>query len=217
MPNISIIMPIYNGIEFIHESVGSILKQTYDDWELIIGINGHPKDSETYRIAKTYEALDKRIFVYDLYEIRGKANASNYMMKYCSADYIAILDVDDMWAVNKLESQIPFLHKYDVIGTRCIYFGERSDIPCIPVGDISNFDFYQVNPIINSSSIIRKEFCFWNDNDGVEDYDLWLRLRKQNKSFYNCHDILVTHRIHKSSAFNSKGQVEQNKILLEKV
>jgi len=34
-------MPIYNGIEFIEESVKSIIKQTYTEWELIIGINGH--------------------------------------------------------------------------------------------------------------------------------------------------------------------------------
>ena len=38
---ITILMPIYNGIEFIEESVKSIIKQTYTEWELIIGINGH--------------------------------------------------------------------------------------------------------------------------------------------------------------------------------
>lgn len=36
---ISILMPIYNGIDFIEESVNSIINQTYDKWELIIGIN----------------------------------------------------------------------------------------------------------------------------------------------------------------------------------
>ena len=40
---ISILMPIYNGIEYINESVSSVLDQTYGDWELIIGINGHPE------------------------------------------------------------------------------------------------------------------------------------------------------------------------------
>jgi len=42
---ISILMPIYNGIEFINESVPSILQQTYGEWELLIGINGHPENS----------------------------------------------------------------------------------------------------------------------------------------------------------------------------
>ena len=49
----------------------------------------------------------------------------------------------------------------------------------------------------------KKELCYWNEN-GVEDYDMWLRLRKLNKKFYNCPQILVKHRIHKQSAFNSK-------------
>ena len=52
---ISILMPIYNGIEFIDESVSSVLRQTYGDWELLIGINGHPPNSDIYIKAKEYE------------------------------------------------------------------------------------------------------------------------------------------------------------------
>lgn len=52
---ISILMPIYNGIEFIEESVLSILNQTYDQWELLIGVNGYPENSDVYKIAKEYE------------------------------------------------------------------------------------------------------------------------------------------------------------------
>ena len=49
---ISILMPIYNGIEFIDESVSSIMQQTYTEWELIIGVNGHPPNSEVFQKAK---------------------------------------------------------------------------------------------------------------------------------------------------------------------
>ena len=66
---ISILMPIYNGTEYLEESVGSILKQSYDHWELLIGINGHEKESSVYQIAKKYETTDKRIKVFDLHEI----------------------------------------------------------------------------------------------------------------------------------------------------
>ena len=220
MPQISIIMPIYNGIEFIDESVGSVVEQTYDNWELIIGINGHPPDSEVYRTAKKFETVDNRIHVYDFHQIRGKSNTSNEMLKYCSGEYVAILDVDDIWHKQKLELQIPFLHDYDVIGAKCIYFGDLNGIvPDIPTGDISNIDFKKVNPIINSSSLIRKELCLWNENgieniEGVEDYDLWLRLRKQNKRFYNCSQISVKHRIHHTSAFNAKGNHNKVSALL---
>jgi len=40
---ISILIPIYNGIEFIDDSVSSVLSQTYDKWELLIGVNGRLK------------------------------------------------------------------------------------------------------------------------------------------------------------------------------
>ena len=208
---ISILIPIYNGIEFIEESVSSVLNQTYEQWELLIGVNGHPQDSEVYKIAKKYETnagqtLGK-IRVFDFYNIKGKANTLNEMIQFCNYNYVAILDVDDIWHPKKLEIQSKELENYDVIGSNCIWFGDRPGIvPKIPLGDISDYDFSLVNPIINSSSVIRKELCYWNKEwDGVEDYDMWLRLRKQNKKFYNFKEILVKHRIHNDSAFNSKG------------
>ena len=203
---ISILMPIYNGIEFIDESVLSIIGQTYDKWELLIGINGHPQKSEVYKIAQQYETKNNKIKVFDFYKIKGKANTLNQMVKYCSYHYIALLDVDDIWFNNKLEIQTQYLDKYDVIGSRCVWIGEREGtIPIIPCGDISKFDFTQVNPIINSSSIIKKELCYWDPMEFLDDYDLWLKLRISNKKFFNCDNILVKHRIHRQSAFNSKG------------
>ena len=202
---ISILMPIYNGIEFIDESVGSILNQTFIDWELIIGINGLSENSDVFKKAIEYKS--EKVNVLDLFTIKGKANALNEMIKYCKYDHIALLDVDDIWHAKKLERQIPFIEKYHVVGSRCIYFGDINGVvPYNPVGDISMFDFFRINPIINSSCIIRKELCYWNHEwNGVEDYDLWLKLQKQEKTFYNCSELLVKHRIHKTSAFNANG------------
>jgi len=204
---ISVLIPIYNGIEYIEESVSSVLNQTYSEWEILVAVNGHPQNSDVYKIAKEYENKSNKIKVFDLYNIKGKSNALNEIIKYCTYNYIAILDVDDVWYEKKLEFQIPKLLEYDVVGSKCIYIGDKPGIvPYIPEEDISNFNFSLVNPIINSSVIIKKEQCYWNKNfDGVEDYDLWLKLRKQNKKFYNCKEILVKHRIHNDSAFNSKG------------
>jgi teichuronic acid biosynthesis glycosyltransferase TuaG len=202
---ISILMPIYNGIEFINESVSSILNQTFEDWELIIGVNGHPPMSEVYLAAKQYELMNSKIRVLDLSDIKGKSNALNVMVQYCNYNYVALLDVDDAWLPGKLAAQSIYLNVYDVIGTKCVYFGEADPIiPQIPEGDLRNFNFFSFNPIVNSSAIIRKELCYWVEN-GIEDYDLWLRLRKLGKKFYNCNQVLIKHRIHKASAFNAKG------------
>ena len=77
-------MPIYNGIEFIEESVSSVLRQTYENWELIIGVNGHPQDSYVYKIAKEYENKSNKLKVFDFYNIQGKSNTLNEMIKYCN-------------------------------------------------------------------------------------------------------------------------------------
>jgi glycosyltransferase involved in cell wall biosynthesis len=205
---ISILMPIYNGIEFIHESVPSILEQTYDKWELLIGINGHPENSEIYKTAKSFEEKSDKIKVIDFYNIKGKSNTLNEMIKYCKYNYVALLDVDDIWHPQKLEVQSVWLNSYDVIGSNCIWFGDRPGIvPSIPQHDFSNFNFSNVNPVINSSVVVRKNLCSWDSKfDGLEDYDLWIRLRLKNKRFYNCPQILVKHRIHNTSAFNSGGK-----------
>jgi len=201
---ISILLPIYNGIEFINESVPTIIYQTYNNWELIIGINGHPKDSEVYKEAKKWQKRDHRIKVLDLYTIKGKSIALNKMIKHCQYNWISLIDVDDKWLPKKLQSQIPYIEKYHVIGTHCQYFGNKNGQPDIPVGDLKEYDFTKVNPIINSSCLLRKSLAYWEEN-GIEDYHLWLKLWKQGKQFYNVEDIHVLHRIHNDSAFNAKG------------
>ena len=204
---ISILMPIYNGIEFIQDSVFSILQQTFEKWELIIGINGHPPNSETYKIACIFQNIyPNKIKVLDFYHLQGKSTTLNAMIAYCKYDYVALLDVDDIWIINKLEIQSSYLNIYDVIGTRCVYFGDiNGNIPDIPIGDLSEFSFLSGNPIINSSVLIRKEYCHWEEN-GIEDYELWLRLKHQGRTFFNCSKVLIKHRIHSDSAFNSKGE-----------
>lgn len=202
-------MPIYNGIEFIDESVGSVINQTYNNWELLIGVNGHPINSDVYQTACKFK--DVRIKVFDYYDIKSKQDASNRMVKEANGSYIAVLDVDDIWYPTKLEEQIPYLNKYDVIGTKCIYFGEKTGCPKIPSGDISKFNFLKVNPIINSSSLIKKKYAWWDNTQILDDYDLWLRLWKDKMTFYNVDEILVKHRIHKASHFNN---INDNHVLV---
>ena len=214
---ISILMPVYNGVEFLNDSIKTVIYQTYCSWELIIGVNGHEENSEVYIQAKKWEENDKRIKAIDLYTIKGKSNALNEMMKYIHTDWVSLLDVDDKWLPKKLESQIQYMSSYDIIGTKCKYFGDLNIVPSIPVGDLNIVDFLRVNPIINSSCLIKKELCYWDKQcDGVEDYDLWLKLWKQKKKFFNVDSIQVLHRIHKESAFNAKGNNLKVKDLIYK-
>lgn len=213
---ISILIPIYNGIEFLQESISSVKNQTHKNWEVIIGINGHPENSDVYQQANRYSS--DKIKVFDLHTIKGKSNALNQMVKLAKYDRIAILDVDDMWLPNKLEKQVDIIKKknYDVVGTNCRYFGEMNMLPRLNTGLINNEIFKRSNTIINSSAIIKKSLAYWNpEYDSVEDYELWVRLAKSKKTFYNLREILTLHRIHPNSAFNT--QVTKQEDLVRKI
>ena len=214
-PGITILTPLYNGIEFLEESLASVVAQTYDKWELIIGINGHGIGSEVenkaMEIINNYDRFRHKIRVIGYNNTKGKPETMNHMVVDATYEYIAILDVDDIWMPEKLERQVPFLEDYDVVGTRCEYFGMMTGYPNVPVGDLSNINFLMCNPIINCSAIIRKCDAYWDDSDyqhkikGLDDYDMWLRLKHKNKRFYNIKKILCKHRIHGDSAFNTSN------------
>jgi len=198
---ISILMPICNEIEFIDESVNSIINQTFQDWELIIGFFNQNND---YLEAKKYE--NEKIKILDFPLIENKSNILNEMIKHTKYDWIAFIELGDILFPNKFEKQIQYINSYDIIGTLCQYLGNSNFVPTLPLNDLKDFDFNKYNPIVYSSVLLKKELCFWKEEwRGIEDYDLWLRLWKLNKKFYNIPSIEVLHRIHKQSAFNAKG------------
>lgn len=201
MNQVSIIIPLYNGIEFLDECLTSIEGQTHKDWEVIIGVNGHTLDSDVYLKAKRKESNKIRVILYDTL---GKPNTMNKMVKDANYDIICLLDVDDFWETNKLEEQLRFIDEYDVVGTHTIYIrnGRRSGQPRIPIGEVN--DFISCNPMVNSSLMLRRQNCHWDDVV-LDDYDLVLRLASEGKRFYNVHKPLTLHRLHNKSFFNSKG------------
>jgi len=212
---ISVLIPLYNGIEFLDEAINSVLTQTYPDWDLWIGINGHGSDGgEVAKIAMKFTEMDPRIHVViQGPPLKGKVESLNHLVTLVSTDWIAVLDCDDVWAPNKLASQLQVIYHEApdavVIGTFCRYFGESYVIPYLPPGYINPEQFDDHNLIINSSSLIKKQYCNWEyhetTNQALEDYYLWMKISLAGGKLYNIPSILTYHRIHKASAFNSKG------------
>lgn len=204
---ISILMPIYNGIEYIEESVSSVINQTFPNWELLIGVNGHPEGSEVFKIANRY--CSDKITVRDFPELMGKSLTLNKLITYTKYDSICLLDVDDKWEPDKLINQVSCIDRYDVIGTNCQYIGDSDILPRLYFGELSESHFSDINTIINSSCMInrRGREIYWDPEwDGVEDYDLWIRLVKSGWKFFNIKAVLVRHRVHKDSFFNTKNR-----------
>lgn len=211
---ITILIPLYNGIEFLEECLKSVVSQTYSEWNVIIGINGHGSDGgDIIQKARAY-ATDPRISIHiQGPPLKGKVESLNDMMTLVKTEWVCLLDCDDVWLPTKLEEQMNCLkaldYKIDVIGTLCQYFGNRSDSPSIPVGHIEASCLDKANPIINSSSLIRRSHCYWRYTSichGMEDYDLWMRIAFFGGTLYNIPKVLCYHRIHSTSAFNSQQQ-----------
>jgi glycosyltransferase involved in cell wall biosynthesis len=213
---VSILIPFYNGIEYLDEAIDSIINQTYKNFEVIIGINGHEYGGDIWNsvVKKTLKDSPLNRFRVIHYEnsndiVNKKSATLNQMVLDCKYDIICLLDADDVWLPTKLEKQIELwnTNNYDVIGTDAVYFGDNNGTINIPSGDITYFNFLQVNPIVNSSCMIHKIDAKWRDDIfGVEDYDMWLRLSAMKKRFYNISENLTKHRIHNDSAFNSNGK-----------
>ena len=101
-PLISIVMNCFNGEKYSSDSLESIQKQTYKNWELIFWDN-----LSTDRSKEIFESFeDKRFKYYSAIEHTTLSRARNFALSKCKGDFIAFLDVDDWWSLNKLELQI---------------------------------------------------------------------------------------------------------------
>jgi glycosyltransferase involved in cell wall biosynthesis len=211
MEKITILLPVYNGIEFIDNAILSIKQQNFTDWKLLIGVNGHQPNSDVFNVASKYKASNIDVIDFDF---KGKPKTLNTLIKMVKTEGVALIDVDDIWHPDKLSSQIDYLKYYDVIGTCAQYFGERQGQPDIPFGQIHPSIFFALNPIINSSVVLKTSLCHWDESlTMLEDYDLWLRLNSEKRTFLNIPTVLTKHRIHKESFFNTQSQLEQEECI----
>lgn len=106
---ISIIMPSYNCVGFIEESIRSVQAQTYTEWELLITDDCSTDD--TVGVIRKLTENDSRIKLFCLKENAGAGVARNNSIKEAKGRYIAFLDSDDMWMPTKLEKQIQFMEE----------------------------------------------------------------------------------------------------------
>ena len=102
-PLVSIIMNCYNGKQYLRESLNSVLKQTYQNWELIFWDNCSKDNSSSI-----FEEFNDKRFKYFLANNHTTLyQARNLAIQKSNGSFVAFLDTDDMWLPNKLEKQIP--------------------------------------------------------------------------------------------------------------
>ena len=104
---ISIVMPVYNASAWLEETVESVQKQTYENWELIAVDDCSP--DESFRMLERMAQKDARIRPIRREENGGAARTRNTGMDAARGQYLAFLDSDDLWDAKKLEKELAFL------------------------------------------------------------------------------------------------------------
>ena len=107
---VSVIMPSYNTAKYIKESVESVIRQTYTNWELLI-VDDCSTDN-TDEVISPFLA-DKRIRYLKNPVNSGAAVSRNRALREAKGRWIAFLDSDDLWYPQKLEKQIEFMEKHN--------------------------------------------------------------------------------------------------------
>ena len=130
MPLLTVLMPVYNADKFLAESISSILKQTYSDFELLILDDGSTDNS--LKIIKAYAKEDKRIKILVNKTNQKQAKCRNRLLKNSKTKFIAWMDADDISLEDRLQTQMDFLKqnpKIDAVGVQYSAFGSSGNIP----------------------------------------------------------------------------------------
>lgn len=204
MPQISVIIPTYNRCNLIEKAIGSVINQTFSDWEIIV-VDDHSTD-DTRTLVELMKISNLKYFYNSANW--GAAESRNIGIKNSSGKYIAFLDSDDEWLPQKLEKQYNLLKvsedKIGVIYTNS-YLKKNGDlIPFLPYKWIKNKKgdlFSQLlsnNFIATPSLMIKKEvFNLVGIFDAaftvIEDYDLLLRIAKKYDFLYINEPLVICH------------------------
>ena len=198
---VSIIVPVYNAEKFITETVESVLRQTLEDWELILSENG--STDNTVELLKELEKRDSRIHVLLLGDNVGAAAARNAGMKAATGRYIAFLDADDLWKADKLEKELAFMKEKNAAFAFTGYeFGDEQAVPTgkiVRVPETLNHKQAMKNTTIFTSTVMFDTALIGKEKlemPGIksEDTALWWKVLREGYLAYGLDENLVIYR-----------------------
>ncbi len=202
-PQVSVIIPAYNGDRYIVQAVESALAQTFTDLEIIVVDDG--STDETHQVLEPY--LDRIRYVYQ--ENAGVAAARNRGIQEAKGEFIAFLDQDDFFFPDKLAAQIALFRQQPSLGIvnsgwRIVnHQGEKiSDIKAWEYFPKLDLETWVVQmPILPSAMIFSRQWLelvggFNSEFDSVDDADLILRLAELGCEAAWLPQVTVAYRQH---------------------
>jgi glycosyltransferase involved in cell wall biosynthesis len=204
-PKVSIVIPVFNGENFLGEAIDSALAQTYPNVEVVVVNDGSRDNGVTERIALSYG--DK--IRYFSQENGGVAAALNMAIDNMSGQYLSWLSHDDLYFPEKVAAQMEVMQKLDASDV-ILYsdFGVFYDDPGslrmhrLSVVQPENFRYsITIGSSVNGCTLLIPKKAF--DDCGVfdvalrytQDYDLWFRFAAKYR-FIHVPQVLVKSRSH---------------------
>lgn len=136
MEKVSVIVPVYNGEEYLRRCLDSIVKQTYKELEIIL-VNDGSKDN-SLKIMEEYAKKDKRIIIIDK-KNEGVSVARNTGIKKATGKYVTFVDCDDYLDLDMINKLYKAIIKENVQIVRCNYKVHYRDNVKIDYGDLSRY------------------------------------------------------------------------------
>jgi glycosyltransferase involved in cell wall biosynthesis len=215
-PLVSVVVPTYNRVQLIGETVESILTQQYDNLELIVVCDGCTDGTERF----VNSLADPRVKVVAQENSGGPARPRNAGVACARGEYVAFCDDDDLWMPEKLRTQVTLMER-DPCAALCyaggVTFGNgaesflRNRLKRGPRRNHFRALLYS-NFILNSSVLVRRStlaevgpFNVDKRLHGTEDYEMWLRIAHTRK-LVGIDEPLVRYRVHRGNLAGNRAR-----------
>lgn len=214
-PVVTVLMPVYNGSEYLNESIRSILQQSFTDFEFIIIDDGSTDDSVS--IVSSFKDYRIRLICND--RNLGVSEALNKGLALSSGMYVARMDSDDISYPERLAKQVAFMEENREIGI-CgtwveVIGGSEAKVYRYPTDSWRIKCNHLFGPALAHPSVImRREWLerlgnVYNSNfNYAQDYELWVRASEFTR-IANIGEILLKYRLHPNQ-IGQERKDEQN-------
>ncbi|MBO5929443.1 MAG: glycosyltransferase [Clostridia bacterium] len=229
MPLVSIVIPVYNGANYVKEAIDAALAQTYTNIEVVVVNDGSVDDGATEKVCLAYG--DK--IQYYKKENGGCASAINYGISMAKGEYISWLSHDDLYDPNKLETQISFYETYGldrentIISNTGRLIDENGNTFYHPgvkgqkrLFSKDMFRYLLFKKCFNGCGLLipknlfEKADYFREDMRFVLDWNLWLKFAIADASVFIDDAVLVSNRRHSGQVTVKQKQLHQTEAIM---
>jgi glycosyltransferase involved in cell wall biosynthesis len=224
-PYFSVIIPTYNRADFIGQTIASVLKQDFEDFELIIVDDG--STDNTKEVVAGIE--DKRIRYYKK-ENAERGAARNFGAKKAGGEYLNFLDSDDLLNDNHLSTAYKIIQEEKSLLFALHYNlsvnGKIKKANYLPVKKVVNESLVKVGNFLSCNAVFIHSQIFKENNfnekralAGSEDYELWLRLASRYSIYYypKITSTIVFHEDRSVVSMSSKKIIQRKELMLSTV